>query len=255
MIMKKFAALTIAAFMAIASYAQVDSAASITNLPEPTPRKRMNPINLNNRANDHFMIQLSSDGWANKTDTMKLKGLSRGFNIYVMYDMPFKTAPNFSVALGVGFSTSNIYFDETYIDIAGRTKTQLDFADVSDTTHYKKYKLLTSYLEAPLELRYLFNPENSNKSWKIAVGVKIGTLLAASTKGKIVENANDQATLTIVQKEKSKRFFNGTRLAGTVRVGYGNFGLFGAYQLNNFIKEGFGPNIRPYQIGMTISGL
>ena len=250
-IMKKFLGLSLAVLLTGAAFAQ-DSTATTYSSPAP---KRVNPINLTNRANDHLMIQLSSDGWANKPDTAKFKGISRGFNLYFMYDMPFKSAPNFSVALGVGFSTSNIYFDETYIDIAGKTKTQLDFADVSDTTHYKKYKLLTSYLEAPVELRYLFNPENSNKSWKIALGVKIGTLLAASTKGKSVLNSADQATLNIVQKEKSKRFFNGTRISGTARVGYGALGIFASYQLNNFIKEGFGPNIRPYQIGITISGL
>ncbi len=175
--------------------------------------------------------------------------------MYLMYDMPFKTNPQFSVAGGVGVSTSNIYFEETYIDIAGRNKNVLDFADVSDTTNFKKYKLTTAYLEVPLELRWLANPENSNRSWKIAIGGKIGTLISASTKGKTLESSSDQVVLNGTFKEKSKRFFNGTRMSATMRAGYGNFSLFGSYQLNNFIKEGSGPNIRPYQIGLTISGL
>lgn len=249
--MKKFLGLSLAIILSMAAFTQ-DS--TVTTYSSEAPKK-VSPLNLTNRANDHLMIQISSDGWANKPDTAKFKGLSRGFNLYFMYDMPFKTAPNFSVAAGVGFSTSNIFLDETVIDIAGRSHSQLNFEDVSDTTHYKKYKLLTSYLEAPIEIRYLFNPENSNKSWKIALGVKIGTLLSATTKGKTIQSSSDQTQLNIVEKEKSKRFFNGTRLSGTVRFGYGNLGLFGSYQLNNFIKEGFGPNIRPYQIGITISGL
>ncbi|MGZ5254268.1 MAG: outer membrane beta-barrel protein, partial [Flavitalea sp.] len=235
------------------AFAQVDTGFSAP-APAPTPKK-WSTLNLNNRANDHFMIQLSVDNWANKTDTMKLTGVSRGFNMYLMYDMPFKTNPQFSVAGGVGVSTSNMYFEETYIDITGRNKTVLDFTDVSDTTNFKKYKLTTAYLEAPLELRWLSNPENSNRSWKVAVGGKIGTLISASTKGKTQESSTDQVVLNGTFKEKSKRFFNGTRMSATLRAGYGNFSLFGSYQINNFIKEGSGPNIRPYQIGLTLSGL
>ncbi len=251
--MKHLLGLILSFSLTTTAFAQVDTGFS-SPAPAPTPKK-WSTLNLNNRANDHFMIQLSVDNWANKTDTMQLKGISRGFNMYLMYDMPFKTNPQFSVAGGVGVSTSNIYFEETYIDIAGRNKNVLDFADVSDTTNFKKYKLTTAYLEVPLELRWLANPENSNRSWKIAVGGKIGTLISASTKGKTLESSSDQVVLNGTFKEKSKRFFNGTRMSATLRAGYGNFSLFGSYQLNNFIKEGSGPNIRPYQIGLTISGL
>lgn len=251
--MKHLLGLILSFSLTSTAFAQVDTGFS-SPAPAPTPKK-WSTLNLNNRANDHFMIQLSVDNWANKTDTMQLKGISRGFNMYLMYDMPFKTNPQFSVAGGVGVSTSNIYFEETYIDIAGRNKNVLDFADVSDTTNFKKYKLTTAYLEVPLELRWLANPENSNRSWKIAIGGKIGTLISASTKGKTLESSSDQVVLNGTFKEKSKRFFNGTRMSATMRAGYGNFSLFGSYQLNNFIKEGSGPNIRPYQIGLTISGL
>ena len=251
--MKQLLGLILSFSLTTTAFAQVDTGFS-SPAPAPTPKK-WSTLNLNNRANDHFMIQLSVDNWANKTDTMQLKGISRGFNMYLMYDMPFKTNPQFSIAGGVGVSTSNIYFEETYIDIAGRNKNVLDFADVSDTTNFKKYKLTTAYLEVPLELRWLANPENSNRSWKIAVGGKIGTLVSASTKGKTLESSSDQVVLNGTFKEKSKRFFNGTRMSATMRAGYGNFSLFGSYQLNNFIKEGSGPNIRPYQIGLTISGL
>lgn len=251
--MKQLLGLILSFSLTTTAFAQVDTGFS-SPAPAPTPKK-WSTLNMNNRANDHFMIQLSVDNWANKTDTMQLKGVSRGFNMYLMYDMPFKTNPQFSIAGGVGVSTSNIYFEETYIDIAGRNKTVLDFADVSDTTNFKKYKLTTAYLEVPLELRWLANPENSNRSWKIAIGGKIGTLVSASTKGKTLQSSTDQVVLNGTFKEKSKRFFNGTRMSATLRAGYGNFSLFGSYQLNNFIKEGSGPNIRPYQIGLTISGL
>ena len=40
-----------------------------------------------------------------------------------------------------------------------------------------------------------------------------------------------------------------------MRVGYGNLSLFGTYQIGSLIKEGLGPQVKPYTIGLTLSGL
>ncbi len=216
-------------------------------------------IDLSGRANDHFVIQVGADGWAGRPDSIRTKGLSRHFNMYLMLDKPFKTDPRFSVGFGVGIGTSNIFFEKTVIDITGRVLSNtLQFKNADSSNHFKKYKLATAFAEIPVELRYMSNPENGNKSWKFALGVKVGTLLAAQTKGKEPQDKND-ATLPgqgkVVIKEKSKRFFNSTRIASTLRVGYGHFTLYGAYQINSLIKDGVGPQIRPWSIGLCLSGL
>ena len=222
----------------------------------PKKKKRdWSKVSLGNRANDHFMMQLGYNGWAQKPDTINTKGLSRSFNIYFMFDFPFKSDPRFSIGIGAGVGTDNVFFKNTDIDITGRRSNKLGFKNVADTNHFKKYKLATTFAELPVELRFVANPENSNKSWKIAVGGKIGTLLSASTKGKTLQNKNGNTINAFTQKEKAKRFFNSTRLSLTGRLGYGNLGIYGTYQLNAFIKEGFGPDIRPFQIGITLSGL
>ncbi|MEJ0104210.1 MAG: hypothetical protein WDO19_17320 [Bacteroidota bacterium] len=33
------------------------------------------------------------------------------------------------------------------------------------------------------------------------------------------------------------------------------FTLFGSYQVGSLFKEGLGPDVRPYSIGLTLSGL
>jgi hypothetical protein len=58
-----------------------------------------------------------------------------------------------------------------------------------------------------------------------------------------------------VRKDKDKYFFNGNRLVGMARIGYGNLSLFGTYQIGGLIKEGLGPQVKPYTIGVTLSGL
>jgi hypothetical protein len=224
---------------------------------ENEKKKRVGVPNLNiaNRSKDHLLLQLGFDNWANMPDSINTRGISRSFNMYFMFDFPFKTNPHLSVGIGAGIATNNMYFKDTYIDIAGRTANRLSFKDVSDTTRFKKYKLLTSFLEAPVEFRYSAKPENPKKSFKAAIGVKVGTMLAASTKGKNQLNSAGQSVNNFTQKEKSKKYFNTTRLSATARVGYGNLSIYGSYQVNTFIKEGFGPDVRPYSIGITLSGL
>lgn len=215
----------------------------------------INQLGLANRSKDHLLIQVGIDNWANTPDSIDLKGLSRSFSMYLMFDFPFKTNPHLSVAVGAGISTSNIYFSDTYIDIAGKQGNRLSFNDVSDTTKFKKYKLMTTYVEAPVEFRWIRNPAKPKGSVKVAVGAKIGTMLGATTKGKNLQNSSGQTINSFIQKEKSKKYFNTTRLALTARAGVGALSLFGSYQVNAFVKEGFGPDVRPYTVGITISGL
>lgn len=226
-----------------------------TTAPAAAPAKpSRHNIDISNRAGDHFLIQIGFDGWANKPDSINLKGFSRSLNIYLMFDFPFKTNPQWSVALGAGIGSSNIFFDKMIVDVAGQTST-LRFRNVADTNYFKKYKLVTAYLEAPVELRFTLDPVNYSKSFKVAVGAKIGTLLNVHTKGKNLLNKGGGTVNSYIVKENSKRYFNGNRLCVTGRIGYGSFTLFGSYQVNSFIKEGSGPDIKPYSIGLTISGL
>ncbi len=223
------------------------------------PKKITKKIDLSNRASDHLVIQYGSDSWGSLPDSISTKGFSRHFNVYIMLDKPFKTNPKFSVAYGVGIGSSNIFFDKKYLDIKANS-TKLPFRSSvpnTDSSYFKKFKLTTIFLEAPIELRYYSNPENPNKSWKGAIGVKVGTLIKAYTKGKDLQTKAGQSVYgtTYVAKESDKKFFNTTRLAATVRVGYGAFSLDAGYQITQVLKEGFGPEVRPFSIGLTISGL
>ena len=110
-------------------------------------------------------------------------------------------------------------------------------------------------MEAPIEIRYTADPANEKKSWKFALGIKVGTMVNAHTKGKTLENKSNSPIDYSTQKESKKTFFNGTRLAATARVGMGNFSLFGSYSITSLIKDVAGPAIRPYQVGLCISGL
>lgn len=249
--MKKFFLAGFVLLTVITVHAQVDTTAPATT---PARKPARHAIDLSNRAGDHFLIQIGYDSWANKPDSINTKGFSRSLNMYLMFDFPFKTNPQFSVAVGAGIGSSNIFFDKMEVEVAGGTQT-LRFRNLADTNHWKKFKLVSAYLEAPIELRFTSDPLRYNKSFKVAIGAKIGTLLNIHTKAKNFQNKSGGAINSYTRKESSKRYFNGNRLCLTGRVGIGSFSLFGSYQVNNFLKEGVGPDIKPYSIGLTISGL
>lgn len=198
---------------------------------------------------DFVMVQLTYDGWANTPDSIKTGGLGRGFNAYLCYDFPIQKS-HFSFAAGIGIGTSNIYLKDQEISFTdtGASAGRVQF--INETENYKRYKLTTAFLEAPFELRYFANKENRNKGFKASIGMRAGYLVSAHTKS--VRTVDGNKT---VEKVGSKRYLEKWRFGATLRVGYGNFSVFGAYNFNNVFKDGSGPQATPYSVGICITGL
>jgi Outer membrane protein beta-barrel domain len=224
--------------------------------PKTKTAPKKNFAELGSRPADHFMLQIGTNIWNGAADsvTSKMKGLNRSVNLYAMYDKQFKSNPKFSIAAGIGVGTSNIYFNRMEAKI-GSFNSKLPFIRTDTGNNYKKYKVTTAYLEIPLEFRFMSNPSNPNKAIKAAIGLKLGTLLNAHTKGKTLQNSAGTKLNTIAVKETSKAYFNGTRIVATARVGYGIYSLFGAYNFTNVFKDGVTAPTKLIQIGFCISGL
>lgn len=223
--------------------------AKVTTPKQEKPKPDYTKLDLSKRASDHLLLQFGATGWS-KPGNITVKGFNRSFNGYFMFDFPFKSNPRYSVAIGPGIGSDNMILDQMSVDLNDRNGALF----TRDTiTRYKKNKFATSYLEAPLELRFSSKPDNMNSGWKLAIGVKVGTLLDAKVKSKVDLDAT--GTGGYYAKEKDKRFLNSTRVAFTARAGLGNFSIFGSYQVTAVFKEGLGPVLRPWTIGVTLSGL
>ena len=253
--MKKFLLLfLLTASVFIAKSQTIDTTQQITTT--PSAKKNWNKLDLSTRANDHFMVQYGVDGWPSLPDSINTSGFSRHFNAYLMIDKPFRTSPKFSIAFGVGIGSSNIFFSNTFINLKSNTVT-LPFTNVSEDNHFNKFKLSTAYLEVPLELRFVTNPAQPDKGFKVALGIKGGLLLSAHTKGKDFIDSSGRSVYDpkYISKEYEKKFINNTRFALTGRIGFGHISLDGSYQVTSFLKAGTGPTINPYSVGITLSGL
>jgi hypothetical protein len=221
------------------------------NVPVPVVVKpevvTIKPSAFASPSRDYVMIQIGVENWANKPDSIDTKGISRSFNAYLCYDFPIKNS-NFSFAAGAGIASSNIYL-KNQVAVLNDTITAIQFR--TEPYDYKRFKLNTTYLEAPFELRYFSNKLNRNKGIKAGIGLKVGTLLSSHTKSK-----RGIGGKPVVEKVSTKRYLESYRYSATLRIGYGNFSLYGQYALSNLFKLNNGPeNMKPFQIGICLSGL
>lgn len=208
--------------------------------------KAQSPTTLIKHSRDFLVIGVSHDNLVGGGDSLKTGSLSRGLNVALMYDFQVKEGSHLSVAPGLGISTSSIFLKKQTLGI-GQSST--DFTIRSDSS-YKHYKLATAYVEIPIVLRYRSYPDNANKGFKAAAGIKFGALISAHTKGKRIANGSKQ-----IDKVTNKQYFQPWRVSATARVGYGNLSIFGNYSLTALLKTGVGPVLNPLQIGISLSGL
>lgn len=229
------------------SFTSIVFAQSATNAPGAKDEK--NKIVKPSR--DFFMFQMTYDNWAKTPDYIDIGGIGRGFGAYLAYDFPISQS-HFSFAAGIGVTTNNIYFNDQ-IPVMNRNSDTIIFQNVDtmpDVNFYKKQKLNTTYLEVPLELRFFGNKDNRNQGFKAAVGMKVGLLVGAHTKV-----SHSLAGPIIKEKVNTKRYVESWRFTPNVRLGWGNFSLYGSYNLTGLFKAGMGPEVFPYSIGICITGL
>lgn len=211
---------------------------------EPEKKKIVKP------SRDFVMFMITYDNWNNAPDNVKIGGIGRGFNAYLCYDFPISKS-NFSFAAGIGISSNNIYFDnQKLIMNTGASNVVFKNVDTAGVDEYKKNKLNTTYLEAPFELRFFGNKENRNRGFKAAIGMRVGMLVGAHTKDKRVVGGE-----SLVEKVNTKRYIQTWRFAPTARIGWGNFSLYGSYNLSPLFNNGQGPEVYPYSVGICITGL
>lgn len=244
--MRRILLLLLALPIALSSVAQQETA--------PKPKKKK--FDVTSRNGDHLMVQIAHNMWTGMPDSISshTKGLNKSLSMYLLFDKPFKKDPRFSLAFGGGIGSSNIFTKNLLANIDANSL-KMPFVNTDSLDHYKKYKIATAYLEVPLEFRFSSDPENPLKSIKGALGFKVGTLLAAWTKGRNLVNKTGSALSNGVYKIKDKDYFNKTRLAATARVGYGPVTLFGTYYFSPVFKDGVAPDMKLFQVGLNISGL
>jgi hypothetical protein len=161
---------------------------------------------------------------------------SRTANLYYQYPLRlFKSRFSLVPAIGVSlerFKLRNLGTFGFDADDSLRILSQSE----AGYDRVKKSQLITNYVEIPLELRYSSNPEDPNRSFKAAIGGRIGYLYDSFSKVKYREDGETKKL-----KDKQNFNLNDIRYGVFAKVGVGNFSVVGYYNLTNLFKDGKGP--------------
>ena len=174
---------------------------------------------------------------------------SRTVNLYYQYDIRILKS-RFSLVPGIGLGMDRYKFTNNYtLDYeSGTNAVILTKSELS----VKKSQLITNYLDVPVEVRYTSNPENPNRSLKLAFGFRGGMLISSFSKLKYTEDSE-----TIKLKTRRNWNLNKFRYGVYGKIGTGNFSVFGYYNLSTLFKTGMGPDdydINNVTFGISLGG-
>jgi len=182
--------------------------------------------------------EVYQDFWMNWPEKMNVRAINQGGGAFVTYNIPFGTSP-VSFAIGAGIGVHNLYSNTTINDIKADTTV---FTRIPDTIDYKKSKLGLTYLDFPMELRFV-----AKNKVRFSVGVKLGYLLDAKTKYKGDNLEGDQITVKYRKVDNIDKF----RFGPTIRFGYNWFQIMGYFSVTQIFDKGLGPELYPISVGVT----
>lgn len=168
-----------------------------------------------------------------RSNVVNINPFERNISLYKNY---------IALTTGLGFQFNRLMFENNTTLIPFKDSIQTFEAGVS----YSKNMLKASYVTVPLLLQ--FNTSKiHNKSFHIAVGAQVAVKLGSRTKQVYTVDGNKKRDIY-----KSSYNLNPFQYGLTARVGYGKVNVFANYNLSEVFKSGKGPELYPFQIGVTL---
>ncbi|MBP5643516.1 MAG: hypothetical protein J6X10_04740 [Bacteroidales bacterium] len=173
----------------------------------------------------------------NKYDNFDLRSINQGFGTYITYNFPMGESKH-TVSLGAGYSCHNYYMKKAWL--AEPYAHAIEFIPAET----KKSKVCFNYMDIPLEV----NLRIADK-FKISFGAKVSFLI----------NANSKAIGYMYgDGHKWEIKYNNINAAESIvygaffRAGYRCVNVYAGYQFISSFKDGRGPQILPFSIGIGI---
>jgi len=197
---------------------------------------------------DFGFTMLMDNGFENKfTDNPYWKNDAAKSHVWNLNFLEYKfdiAKEYFGFTTGLGFSFASVAFNDNYVL---RETPDTLFAEIDTVYTYTKNKLNATYLTLPILFEINTNARAS-KSFYFAFGVIGGVRIASKIKRK---GEFDGRKFT--QKERGRYSLNAFKLDGTVRLGYGAWGVFVNYSLLPLFDSGKTVPIHPLSFGLSVN--
>lgn len=199
---------------------------------------------LDRKRQDFAYFDFNWDRLLNLEGGVEQKWFGRGVSFGGMYDLAFNEGGNFSLGVGLGFTSNNYYTNAriSTFDSAGVSYSR--FEVVGDTLR-RRGKLSLNYVELPIEFRFRTKENDRGHRWKLAVGAKVGYLVQSHEK--FFDGNDDKIKLYDYPN------FTELRYGLTGRVGYGSVMISAFYGLTPLFESTTSSNnINQLSIGISI---
>jgi hypothetical protein len=208
---------------------------------------------------DYIILNFNWNAWLNAGDEVEVSPFSRGFEVALMYDQPLGKSP-FALGFGLGLCTENIFTNAFLRSNSYSVVWQSIDKTINPqgtTREWDRYKLGTTILELPLEVRFRLNPKKRN-TFKVTAGFKIGYVVHSKDKyvgpNYLYDSQGQQSNLdeSLSMKTEDLHGINKLRYSVYGRIGYGRFALNFQYGLQPFFESGRdADNVIPIQAGFS----
>lgn len=193
------------------------------------------------RFDDKLILEITNDMWLDLPQDVKLRGFSPGFKAYFFSDYTFGRESNFSFAWGLGISADNVHSNAApyQFELPDGSLSEQKLTPFPEEYEYEKNKLVTTYLELPLELRFI---TKGRRPFKFAAGFRLGYLLADHQK--------------IIDTDGKRKYYDFNdittwRYGVSARIGVGKIQATAFYSLVPLIEGQ--DQIIPFSIGLAFT--
>ena len=178
-------------------------------------------------------------------EALKLENMSANFHLSIVQQGINLFRGQLRFVYGIGIEFNNYRFKEGVTII--RDSKPLEYT-VDDDLNYKRNKITSKYATVPLMLNFKSNPNDDDKSLKLAAGVQAGYLIGSHQKQKWGEGNEKEK-----KKIKGDYGFADYRIGYVAQFGYGDLVIYGKYYPTNTIKTERGPSVNTACVGLVLT--
>jgi hypothetical protein len=191
---------------------------------------------------DQFILEFSQESWLNAPQEIKTEWYSWGIGMNFYKDIIINK--HWSIAPGASVLFHNVYSNYRF---RRDENTGESIYEILTPDSYRNNKIVTQYLDIPLEIRFRGNPDEFGRFLRIYAGAKVGYNISSFSK--YVDDNLKVKHYNLAELED-------IRYGLTLRLSYSFVGVHVYYSLSElFMENGPMQGMTPLSVGISLFGL